>query len=523
VRRYNFKSLPVREGPNQLTVSCERHGPGKRARAAFKLDVRGVPEAFAECEDKKECLGRSGLGGDWSRPEAKDLRESVLLQWQCLHNEAPQKHTKVCTKWHGCLKKAERLERVLEILDAIVAKKADPLPQLAGVAKEVEALPQLAGKLKQDGDAQSVSGPSDVLADVEAACHIRPCVPECTETTEHKKFGNLRVPYNAVLCHPDQVCLEARAACVSQARMEQQHGLIGQLKSPLPAAESALTDGQARTSTPTRPMPSHKRAATRRRHRRRNPAATAAPGATKCDDLCRSDERAWAEKCSSTSNVCAGCPECHQSDEGGEVKAKADEGGEIKAKEDEGGEVKAKVGDQSEPPAKSCRSPFLSDPESWDCECHSIMVTKCDYIIPLVKCKRLGKSAAACKADVIEEKMNAAMRSCNCTLPKKQFETVAEAAVRAVQSGFHEDVKNFVGCYRALLCQNPAVCDSWKIKACNGAGLPPVVSSAGVDLGLDDALAGKLAAQLAWAPGDTPTPSHSPVTGGSPDGNVCLF
>ena len=224
VRRYNFKSLPVREGPNQLTVSCERHGPGKGARAAFKLDVRGVPEAFAErslrkcshglraptcaptrartqshgsdartsltksartrhclflpfvcllftpvvhaCCLQKECLGRSGLGGDWSRPEAKDLRESVLLQWQCLHNEATQKHTKVCTKWHGCLKKAERLERVLEILDAIVAKKADPLPQLAGksvgysqkpladvdrgrdlmwtgVAKEVEALPNL--------------------------------------------------------------------------------------------------------------------------------------------------------------------------------------------------------------------------------------------------------------------------------------------------------------------------------------------------------------------------------------------
>jgi len=49
------------------------------------------------------------------------------------------------------------------------------------------------------------------------------------------------------------------------------------------------------------------------------------------------------------------------------------------------------------------------------------------------------------------------------------------------------------------------------------------------DVELEDSLAGQEASRLAWAKdtlkrkGDTPTPSHSPVTNGSPDGSVCLF
>lgn len=48
-------------------------------------------------------------------------------------------------------------------------------------------------------------------------------------------------------------------------------------------------------------------------------------------------------------------------------------------------------------------------------------------------------------------------------------------------------------------------------------------SVAGMDVNLEDAMAGENSARQGWATSDTPTPSHSPVSNGAADGNTCLF
>lgn len=58
----------------------------------------------------------------------------------------------------------------------------------------------------------------------------------------------------------------------------------------------------------------------------------------------------------------------------------------------------------------TCYDPFVSDPESWDCACHKIMLEKCN--------------------------------TTDLASPK------------------------FTACYRTQLCKNPKVCQSWKEKVC---------------------------------------------------------
>ena len=73
---------------------------------------------------QKVCLGKRGLGGHWNWQEAKDLRESMLLQSDCLKesymtdftknitvckqnsNMPTPKHKTICCKWAHCLEKA---------------------------------------------------------------------------------------------------------------------------------------------------------------------------------------------------------------------------------------------------------------------------------------------------------------------------------------------------------------------------------------------------------------------------------
>jgi len=62
-------------------------------------------------------------------------------------------------------------------------------------------------------------------------------------------------------------------------------------------------------------------------------------------------------------------------------------------------------------PPPPCKDPFNTDPESWDCACHEVMVAKC--------------------------------------------------------SGPNFDGVDFETCYRSLLCNNPHVCSSWKAKVCS--------------------------------------------------------
>jgi len=110
-----------------------------------------------------------------------------------------------------------------------------------------------------------------------------------------------------------------------------------------------------------------------------------------------------------------------------------------------------------------CSDPSLSDPETWDCDCHAQMDEACKG-----NCHGKGQWCG-----------------------KSSFST----------------------CYRALLCQRSSVCQSWKRAHCEG--------QFAAEADLEDSLGGKQAARLGWAP-DTPTPSHSPVNGPA-DGNVCIM
>jgi len=155
--------------------------------------------------------------------------------------------------------------------------------------------------------------------------------------------------------------------------------------------------------------------------------------------------------------------------------------------------------------AATCRNPFVSDPESWECSCHEIMVKKCHG-------------------------------------------------------------KDFVPCYRSLLCASRSVCDSWKSKVCcvdkdegvktaskgraqNCASVSGHCHSAEIgemvrfycpktcgackglpqaDVELSDVVTGKVMGRHGWAPeprSPTVNPTEPPLADGGPSnaGETCAY
>ena len=125
------------------------------AAARVNLVVQNVTKKFSACEDRKVCLGKEGLAEHWDRCQtdggvdiafddcerhgnctcpAKDLRESVLLQYKCIHqkdfNSCYPQHEAVCHQWKSCLRKSEAEGMVQSLLDATDAGTANGLPHL---------------------------------------------------------------------------------------------------------------------------------------------------------------------------------------------------------------------------------------------------------------------------------------------------------------------------------------------------------------------------------------------------------
>merc|ERR1712196_209428 len=76
--------LKSESGDNVIKIIFKRGVPSMMAQAYVRIEVKDVRPQFTECEDKKVCLGERGLGSLWNTQPAKDLRESIKLQWQCL-------------------------------------------------------------------------------------------------------------------------------------------------------------------------------------------------------------------------------------------------------------------------------------------------------------------------------------------------------------------------------------------------------------------------------------------------------
>jgi hypothetical protein len=94
--------------------------------------VTNVPINFASCEDHTSCLAEMVNSAQWTQ-EAKDLRNSVLLQYQCLNGQIAPTHNQVCDNWKKCLEPPGALRgvgRVDAIKDILKTWRADIAPPL---------------------------------------------------------------------------------------------------------------------------------------------------------------------------------------------------------------------------------------------------------------------------------------------------------------------------------------------------------------------------------------------------------
>ena len=99
-------------------------------------------EPLAPLRLQKVCLGQEGKRGlakHWNQ-EATDLRESLLLQHQCISTAVTNKtgpvQSEACSNWIDCLKNTQNINgekkyffEIKALLEAMAAKRARPLPQ----------------------------------------------------------------------------------------------------------------------------------------------------------------------------------------------------------------------------------------------------------------------------------------------------------------------------------------------------------------------------------------------------------
>lgn len=211
----NLKRAIIKPGPNHLQFVFHRKDPTTEAAARVSIVVKNVTKKFSDCEDRKVCLGKEGLAEHWDRCltdegvdiafedcerhrnctcPAKDLRESVLLQYKCIHQKDfdscyPQ-HDAVCHEWKSCLRKSEAEGMVESLLDATDAGTANGLPHLkfcqpgkkARLGKTSQVLHRVRAGLKNGAsmvNAGLKKWSGDLLADIENTlpCQLVPCNP----------------------------------------------------------------------------------------------------------------------------------------------------------------------------------------------------------------------------------------------------------------------------------------------------------------------------------------------------------
>jgi len=120
---------------------------------------------------------------------------------------------------------------------------------------------------------------------------------------------------------------------------------------------------------------------------------------------------------------------------------------------------------------ETCKDPFVSDPESWDCACHEIMVKRCK-----------------------------------------------------------DSDEGFTGCYQRMLCASRRVCDSWKRQVCKGQ----VAMQADMQLDDAMTGKGLATGRLGWAPSPPPqaqgyaqgsptvNPTEPPLADQGPTEHTCV-
>jgi len=133
--RQSKPALVAAQEENEFRLLFKRANLTAAAEFVVSILIVDTRPKFTECEDTKVCLGKRGLGEDWSSQPAKNLRQSIKLQWDCLKGKGmPENHGAVCKRWSNCLKNATddngpRFAQIINILDARGADKAPSLPQ----------------------------------------------------------------------------------------------------------------------------------------------------------------------------------------------------------------------------------------------------------------------------------------------------------------------------------------------------------------------------------------------------------
>jgi len=128
--------------------------------------------------------------------DAKDLRESIKLQYQCLNVNAGTAKTATCTHWMQCLYSTDQLEIIKQVLEASGGANA----------------PDLSTGLLQTQDPLTCRDPYKIDPESwDCACHQR-MKDACLDSTDSCHDSSLATCYKCKLCENPSVCCSWKTA-----------------------------------------------------------------------------------------------------------------------------------------------------------------------------------------------------------------------------------------------------------------------------------------------------------------------
>jgi len=369
-------------------------------------------------------------------------------------------------------------------------------------------------------------------------CEILPCTTVCQAQTKHKMVGRFRLPYNVTICGPDTLCTQQNDRCAKLIDEQQEQALADLRHAVSPFAKAATAGSK----------PSASRKVPRKSQRPRQAPSWVKPvismkmraACVDKDDRCKALARHWNkwEICIrdpwKRKMCCKTCepyppPKC-------------------------GKDLAITICIKGKCESKCCTCENMADTLVWvgkkSCETaraanfrpsenqeRNKKITACVFkhlgLWPLRLDNKCGTKDGA--KQFLEATVRAAGDAAKC-LADITWDAVKNAA-EAIKKTFHIPHVHVPHSHHIHIphvhiphSHHIHVPHRHHVHLYGGRRLLEAKASGPTDdVELEDSLAGQEASRLAWAKdtlkrkGDTPTPSHSPVTNGSPDSSVCLF
>jgi len=380
-------------------------------------------------------------------------------------------------------------------------------------------------------------------------CEILPCTTVCQAQTKHKMVGRFRLPYNVTICGPDTLCTQQNDRCAKLID-EQQEQALADLRHAVSPFAKAATAGSKPSASPKVPRKSQR---PRQAPSWVKPVISMKMRAVCVDKDARCKALA-AEKdkdgFSRTAEICIREPDkrkmCCKTCEPYEDQ--------ILQRLECGKDFAVTICERGKCESKCCTCENMADTLVWvgkkSCETaraanfkpsenqkRNRKITACVFkhlgIWPLRLQNKCGTTDGA--KQFLDATFRAAGDAAKC-LADITWDAVKNAA-EAIKKTFHIPHVHVPHSHHIHIphvhiphSHHIHVPHRHHVHLYGGRRLLEAKASGPTDdVELEDSLAGQEASRLAWAKdtlkrkGDTPTPSHSPVTNGSPDGSVCLF